>query len=76
VRLYAGPETLRRRIIEREPETFAELDELVAASARLAPVIAGLNGIALALSTEGRRPAEVAADIRDAFPVKLRLGRG
>ena len=76
VRLHAGPETLRRRIIDREPETFAELDELVAASARLAPVIAGLDGIALALSTEGRRPAEVAADIRDAFPVELFPGHG
>ncbi len=72
VRLHAEPETLRRRIIEREPETFTELDELVAASARLAPVIAGLDGIALALSTDSRRPAEVAADIRDAFPAELR----
>jgi GTPase SAR1 family protein len=76
VRLHAEPETLRRRIIEREPETFTGLDELVAASAPLAPVIAGLDGIALALSTEGRRPAEVAADIRDAFPVELRRERG
>lgn len=76
VRLHAEPQTLRRRIIEREPETFTELDELVAASARLAPVIAGLDGIALALGTEGRRPAEVAADIRDAFPVELRPERG
>src|SRR3954451_6592652 len=72
VRLEAEPETLRRRIVEREPETFAELDELVAASARLGPVIAGLDGIALALSTEGRRPAQVAAEIRDAFASALR----
>jgi hypothetical protein len=76
VRLHAEPETLRRRIIEREPETFTELDELVAASARLAPVIAGLDGIALALGTERRRPADVAADIRDAFPGELRPERG
>lgn len=76
VRLHAEPKTLRRRIIEREPETFTELDELVAASARLAPVIAGLDGIVLALSTEGRRPADVASDIRDAFPVELRRERG
>jgi GTPase SAR1 family protein len=74
VRLHAGAETLRRRITEREPETFTELDELVAAAARLAPVIAGLDGIALALSTEGRRPADVATDLRDAFPVELRRG--
>jgi ribose 1,5-bisphosphokinase PhnN len=76
VRLHAEPETLRQRIIEREPETFTELDEFVAAAARLTPVIAGLDGITLAASTEGRRPAEVAAEIRDAFPVELRPRRG
>src|SRR4051794_41674467 len=57
VRLEAALATLRERIIEREPETFAELDGLVAASARLGPVIAGPDGVALALSTEGRRLA-------------------
>ena len=69
VRLQADPETLRRRIIEREPDTFTEL---VAASARLSPVIAGLDGIALALTTESERPAAVAERIRDAWPGKLR----
>jgi hypothetical protein len=72
VRLHAEPATLRERIIDREPDTFTELDELVAAAARLSPVIAGLHGIALALSTEGERPAAVAARIRDAWPAKLR----
>ena len=72
VRLHADPSTLRQRIIDREPDTFTELDELVAAAARLSPVIAGLHGIALALSTEGERPAAVAARIRDAWPAKLR----
>ena len=72
VRLHAEPATLRRRIIEREPDTFTELDELVAAAARLSPVIAGLDGIALALSTEGEHPAAVAERIRDAGPAKLR----
>jgi GTPase SAR1 family protein len=76
VRLEAEPETLRRRIVEREPETFAGLDELVGASARLGPVIASLDGISLALSTEGRRPAEVAGEIRDAFAGRLRPERG
>ena len=74
VRLEAEPETLRRRIIDREPDTFTELDQLVAAAARLSPVIAGLQGIALALSTEGERPATVAARIRDAWPAQLRPG--
>jgi hypothetical protein len=72
VRLHAEPSTLRRRIIEREPDTFTELDELVASTARLSPVIAGLHGIALALSTDGERPAAVAEQIRDAWPAKLR----
>ena len=72
VRLHAAPSTLRQRIIDREPDTFTELDELIAAAARLSPVIAGLDGIALALSTEGERPAAVAERIRDAWPAKLR----
>jgi predicted kinase len=75
VRLEADPETLRRRIIEREPDTFTELDELLAASARLGPVIAGLDGIALALTTESERPAAVAERIRDAWPETLRPDR-
>ena len=72
VRLHAEPSTLRRRIIEREPDTFTELDELVAAAARLSPVIAGIHGIAFAFSTDGERPAAVAERIRDAWPAKLR----
>jgi Rad3-related DNA helicase len=76
VRLEAEPDTLRRRIIDREPDTFSELDELVAAAGRLGPVIAGLDGIALALSTEGERPAAVAERIRDTWPAKLRPNAG
>ena len=72
VRLHADPSTLRQRIIDREPDTFTELDELVAAAARLSPVIAGLDGIALALSTEAESPAAAAERIRDAWPAKLR----
>lgn len=75
VRLEAEPATLRARIVEREPESFPQLEQLVAASARLGPVIAGLDGIALALTTEGRRPEAVAEGIRDAWPDKLRAGR-
>ena len=74
VRLHAEPSTLRQRIIDREPDTFTELDELVAAAGRLSPLIAGLHGIALALSTEGQPPGAVADRIRDAWPTKLRPG--
>jgi hypothetical protein len=59
--LEAQPETLRRRITEREPAGWSGLDELVAASARLAPVIARVDGITLALSTEGQRPVAAAS---------------
>jgi GTPase SAR1 family protein len=75
VRLEAEPATLARRIVEREPEGWSGLDGLVAASARLGPVIAGLDGIELALSTENARPSDVAARIRDAFPGPLRPNR-
>jgi hypothetical protein len=73
-RLEAEPATLRRRIVEREPDGWAGLDELLAAAERLAPVIAHIDGIALALSTECDRPEAVAERIRDAFPAELRPG--
>jgi hypothetical protein len=75
VRLHAAPATLARRIVEREPEGWSGLDRLVAASARLGPVIAGLERIDLALSTEDARPGDVAARIRDAFSGSLRPDR-
>jgi hypothetical protein len=76
VRLEAEPETLSRRIVEREPDGWSGLDELLAASARLRTVIAGIDGVALALSTEGQRPPVIAERIRDAFPHVLRLASG
>lgn len=76
VRLEAEPETLRRRIVEREPAGWSGLDELLAASARLSTVIAGLDTVALALSTEGQQPGPVAERIRDAFPGALRPAAG
>jgi gluconate kinase len=76
VRLEAEPATLTQRIVEREPDGWSGLDELVAASARLGPVIAELDGVALALSTEDTRPADVARRIRDAFPATLRRDGG
>ena len=72
IRLEADASTLRRRIIEREPDDWLGLDELLAAAGRLGPVIAGLAGIAGAFSTEGEQPEAVAQRIRAAFPDKLR----
>jgi hypothetical protein len=68
VRLEAEPATLARRIVEREPEGWSGLDQLVAASRRLSPLIAGLDGIDLVLATEEARPCEVAARIRMPSP--------
>jgi hypothetical protein len=53
-------------------EPLPELDQLLAAAVRLSPVIAGVDGIVLALSTEGERPVAVAERIRDAWPGELR----
>jgi AAA domain-containing protein len=75
VRLDASPDTLRQRILGREPAGWSGLEGLVAAAARLAPLIAGLDGIDLALSTDGQKPSAVATGIRDAFPTALRRAR-
>jgi hypothetical protein len=72
VRLEADPPTLRRRIVEREPDGWPGLDALLAAADRLAPVIASLDGIALSLSTEGERAPAVAAPIRARLADELR----
>jgi hypothetical protein len=74
VRLEAAPDTLRRRITEREPDGWPGLDELVAAADRISPAIARFDGTALALSTEDTRPADVAERIRAAFPDELHQG--
>ena len=71
-RLEAEPATLRRRIVEREPDGWPGLDALLGSAERLAPVIAGLDGIALAVSTEGEQPEAVAQQIRAALDDELR----
>jgi hypothetical protein len=74
VRLEADPDTLRKRIVEREPDGWPGLDELLAAAERLAPEIARLDRIALVLSTEREQPQAVAERIAGAFPDELRRG--
>jgi hypothetical protein len=71
VRLQAHPSTLRRRTIAREPPEWTGLPELVAASERLSPLVAALDGVALTLSTEGERPEAIAEHIRVAFASTL-----
>ncbi|PBC43612.1 hypothetical protein CJ178_20200 [Rhodococcus sp. ACPA4] len=63
VRLEADPDTLRNRIIEREPANWAGLEQLVEASRLLAGSMPSLIGVDLVLSTEGRDPESVADDV-------------
>jgi hypothetical protein len=71
VRLEAEPATLRRRIVEREPDGWPGLDGLLASTGRIAPVVAELDGVVLALSTENARAPAVAARIRAEFAGRL-----
>jgi broad-specificity NMP kinase len=70
VALGAEPATLRERILAREPEGWSGREELAAATARLAPAIARLEGVALVLSTEGQAAETVALRVRDALPAR------
>ncbi len=68
VRLEADPETLRDRILAREPPGWEGLPELLNASRALAASMPeGLGGVDLVLSTEGRTPAGVAEGIAAAL---------
>ncbi|MFI2533491.1 hypothetical protein ACH496_34270, partial [Rhodococcus erythropolis] len=66
-RLEADPDTLRTRIIEREPAGWAGLDELVEASQLLAGSMPTLSGVDVVLSTDGRDPESVADDLEAAL---------
>jgi adenylate kinase len=68
VRLEAQPATLVARIIQREPESWSGLAELVEHTQVLATTMPMLRGVDVVVSTEGRRPEEAAARIRAALP--------
>jgi predicted kinase len=67
VRLEADPETLRERILAREPPGWEGLPELLNASRRLAASMPDLDGVDLVVSTEGEQPAAVAELIEAAL---------
>ena len=71
VRLEAQPATLVARLIEREPESWSGLADLVEHTQELALTMPALSGINLVLSTEGQRPEAVADRIRAALPSQL-----
>ena len=63
VRLEADPDTLRERILAREPPGWGGLPDLLNASRRLAESMKDLGGVDLVISTEGRQPAKVAEEL-------------
>ena len=71
VRLEAPPATLVARIVDREPESWSGLPELVAHARQLAAGMPALRGIDLVVSTEGQSAEAVAQRIRDAHPGRL-----
>jgi energy-coupling factor transporter ATP-binding protein EcfA2 len=76
VRLEASPATLAARIIDREPESWSGLPELVEHAQQLAASMPALRGVNLVLNTDGQRPETVAQRIREAHPGRLRRPRG
>ena len=71
VRLEARPETLRKRIIEREPEGWWGLPELLDHATALAATMPNLDAFDLVVNTDGERPETVADRIRAARPGQL-----
>jgi len=63
VRLEAEPETLRERLLAREPPGWEGLPELLNASRALAASMKELAGVDVVLSTECEQPAAVAAQV-------------
>ncbi len=71
VRLEAQPATLVERIVEREPESWSGLGELVEHTQELAVSMSALSRVDLVLTTEDQRPEAVAHRIRVALPGHL-----
>ena len=66
VRLEAEPDTLRERILAREPPGWGGLPDLLNASRDLAESMKSLDAEHV-ISTEGRQPAEVAEELEGAL---------
>ena len=65
VRLHARPETLVRRIREREAIPWSGREALIERAPALQEAIAGLPGVHLSLDSETATPKELARVIRD-----------
>jgi hypothetical protein len=71
VRLDAALETLRARIVAREPHDWPSLDFLLEATPGLQRALTQLDGVALTFDSESLPAAEIAARIRAARPDRL-----
>ena len=67
VLLEADAETMRERILDREPPGWSGLAELMNASRELAETMGGLSALDATISTEDRGPSDVAAEIELAY---------
>jgi hypothetical protein len=67
VRLGAAPDTLRRRIVAREPPGWWGLAFLLEEAGRLAGTLGALDGVHLVLDTERMEPPEITERIRAAL---------
>jgi GTPase SAR1 family protein len=67
-RLDADPETLRERIVAREPADWSGLPELLDQVDRLAATSRSLADVHAAYPTRDATPRGVATSIRDTFP--------
>lgn len=67
VRLEARPDTLRRRIIAREPEGWFALDHLLGEMEQLHASMPALDGVHLVLDTERLGTAQVTEAVRSAL---------
>ncbi|GGG07887.1 hypothetical protein GCM10007304_22430 [Rhodococcoides trifolii] len=69
VRLEAEPDTLQRRIRDREPASWSGLDDLVRNARTLADTMVLLTRVDLVISTEGREVDDVASELLSALRV-------
>lgn len=74
--LRAEPDTVRDRVLAREPLWWSGRERLAEHARQLATVIPALPGIDLVLDTDGRRPESVATEVRARMPVHLDVAPG
>jgi chloramphenicol 3-O-phosphotransferase len=73
VRFDAPDETLRQRIVSREPAGWSQLDKLLERARELRETMASLDGVHLSIDTHDVEPSDVVRQIR-AYCPRLRRG--